>query len=125
MRHGVRSALGAACLAVAFSGCGSSGGGGAYVAPTGPAVKTVAIESSNFHFTPDKVSVPAGIIEFKLTSTDGQHSLVIEGIPGFQVEAASGESGTGKVELKKGKYNFSCNIPGHRAQGMVGTITVG
>jgi plastocyanin len=122
-----RSRTAAAALALgalAFAGCGSSGGG-AYTVPTGPVVKTVAIESSNFRFKPSKISVPAGVIKIDLTSTDGSHSLVIEGIPGFMVEADSGGSGTGKVKLSKGKYTFYCNVPGHRASGMVGTITVG
>jgi uncharacterized cupredoxin-like copper-binding protein len=28
------------------------------------------------------------------------------------------------VNLKAGKYTFYCSVPGHRAGGMVGTLTV-
>lgn len=110
---------------VALVGCGSSGGGAAYVPPKGPAVDTVTIKGDHFAFVPDKVQVPAGIIDFKLHAIDTQHSFVIEGIPGFQIEAASGQTASKKIKLEKGKYTFYCNIPGHRAAGMEGTLTVG
>jgi uncharacterized cupredoxin-like copper-binding protein len=113
-----------ALAAVALVGCGSSGGGTPYVAPTGPAIKTLTFDADQLAFTPNKVTAPAGILEIKLASQDMTHSLVIEGLPGFQLEAGSGSSATGKVDLKPGKYTFYCDIPGHRAAGMEGTITV-
>ncbi|MGZ4691604.1 MAG: plastocyanin/azurin family copper-binding protein [Acidimicrobiia bacterium] len=111
--------------ALTLAGCGSSGGGGAYVQPTGPPVKSVTITGDHFKFAPSTITVPPGIVQFTLKSQDIGHSFVIEGIPGFQIEADSGSSGTGKVKLKKGKYTFYCNVPGHRAAGMQGTLTVG
>ena len=109
--------------AVALAGCGSDSST-SYTEPTGPPIKTVKISGSSFKFTPSKVTVPAGIIQFDLDSTDIQHTIVIKGIPGFQVEAGSGGSGSGKVKLSKGTYTFYCNIAGHEAAGMKGTITV-
>ena len=54
------------------------------------------------------------------------HTLVFDGaFPGFMLEVSGGgDTSTGKVDLKPGKYTFYCNITGHRAQGMEGTITV-
>ena len=109
--------------AVSFAGCGSDSGG-TYVAPTGPPVKTLKVSAKNLAFTPNKLESPAGIIQFDLTSTEGLHDLVIDGVPGFQVEVTSGGSSSGKVKLKAGKYTFYCDLPGHRAGGMVGTLTV-
>ena len=103
--------------------CGSDSGG-AYVPPTGPPIKTFQISADNFSFAPSKISAPAGILQFDLKSADGLHDLVIEGIAGFQVEVTSGSARSGKVDLKAGKYTFYCDIAGHRAQGMVGTLTV-
>ena len=118
----VAAALAVAALSVA--GCGSDSSTSAYVPPTGPPVKTIQLSGENFAFIPSTISAPAGILQFNLKSTDGLHSLVIEGIAGFQVEVTSGSSSSGKVDLKAGKYTFYCDIPGHRAAGMVGTLTV-
>jgi plastocyanin len=108
-----------------LAGCSSDSGGGGYVAPTGPPVKTIKLSAKNFAFGPAKVSSPAGIIQFDVESTDGIHDLVIEGQPGFQIEVSgSGSKASGKIKLAKGKYTFYCDISGHRAQGMEGTLTV-
>ena len=46
-------------------------------------------------------------------------------VPGFQLEVEGGGSTTSeKIDLKPGKYTFYCDILGHRAQGMEGTLTV-
>ena len=120
MAAGAALALGA----VALAGCSSDSGGGAYVPPTGPPVKTLQVSAKNFEFTPNKLTSPAGIIQFDLSDTDGMHDLVIEGQPGFQIEVSSGATASGKIKLKAGKYTFYCDISGHRAQGMEGTLTV-
>jgi plastocyanin len=115
--------VGVAMAAVVAAGCGSDSGG-AYVAPTGPAIKTFSISATSYSFSPKRLSAPAGILEFRLKSQDINHSLVIEGVPGFQIESGSGETASAKVALKAGKYTFYCDISGHRAQGMEGTLTV-
>ncbi len=121
----VRSAAIAATMmgAVALAGC-SSDSSTTYTPPTGPPKETVEISGSSFEFTPSSVTVPAGIIQFDLTSTDIQHSIVIRGISGFLIEAGRGQTASGKVELSEGTYDFYCNIPGHETAGMKGTITV-
>lgn len=118
--------LGAALVvgSLVFAGCGSDSGGTPYVAPTGPAIKTLSISAKNFAFTPSALSAPAGILQIDLTSSAGTHDLVIEGLPGFQLEVSDGGHTSGKVLLKKGKYTFYCSIPGHRSAGMEGTLTV-
>ena len=37
---------------------------------------------------------------------------------------AAGQSGSGKFDLTPGNYVMFCNLPGHFAQGMYGTVTV-
>ena len=109
--------------ALAVAGCSSSSGSSSYVPPTGAPVKTLNISASNFAFAPNTLTSPAGVIQINLKS-DGLHDLVIEGLSGFQVEATSGNSVSGKVKLAKGKYTFYCDVAGHRARGMEGTLTV-
>jgi plastocyanin len=110
--------------AVALAGCGSDGGSSSYVEPKGPPVKTFEIVGTSYAFTPKNLTGPAGILEFRLTSKDIQHSLRIKGVDGFLIEAGSGKTASGKVKLEAGKYTFYCDIPGHESQGMVGTLTV-
>ena len=110
--------------ALAIAGCSSSSGSKSYVPPAGPPVKTFNISASNFAFAPNTLTSPAGVIQINLKSTDGLHDFVVEGVPGFQVEVTSGNSSSGKIKLAKGKYTFYCDVAGHRAQGMEGTLTV-
>jgi len=114
------SAVAAAC------GGGGGGGGSSYKQPSGPAQMTIDIKGGNFFFDPKNPQAPAGVDAIKLTSEGGQHTLVFAGgkVPGFKLEASSGNSAQLKVNLKPGKYTFYCDIPGHRAAGMEGTLTV-
>jgi plastocyanin len=115
-----------AVLAACGGGGGGGGGGASYKQPSGPAQQTIDIKGGNFFFDPKNVDAPAGIDAIKLSSQGGLHTLVFAGgkVPGFKLEAASGNSEQLKVNLKPGKYTFFCDIPGHRAAGMEGTITV-
>jgi len=40
-------------------------------------------------------------------------------------DVEAGDSKSGEFNLKPGKYVMFCNLPGHYAQGMYGTLTVG
>jgi len=119
-------ALAGALLAGCGGGGGSSGGGGGFREPAGPAVQTLKIDAHNFAFDPDKITAKPGVTAIDLTSTGGSHTLVFDGkFSGFQLEVSgSGDHQQMKVDLKPGKYTFYCDLPGHRAQGMEGTITV-
>jgi plastocyanin len=117
----VLALLAVGALAVA---CGGDDGGTAYVPPTGPAVKTLEITGTNFKFTPNKLTAPAGIIEIVFTSDDTIHDLRIKGVAGFILESTGGETDSGKVELEPGKYEIYCTQPGHESAGMKGTLTV-
>ena len=124
MRRGFAAAVLAAVLLVAGAACGSGDGTGAYTPPTGKPVKTISVQASSFKFVPDKIIAPPGILEFKLTSEDIQHSFRIKNVDGFMIEAGGGKTATGKVKLPAGTYTFYCDIPGHEAAGMKGTLTV-
>ena len=117
-----------AAAAIAMLGACGGGGGGAsgYKQPKGPAQQTLEIKAGNFFFDPKDPTLPAGVNAIKLTSENGLHTLVFDNgkVPGFRLEASSGNSDELKVDLKPGKYGFHCDIPGHREAGMEGTLTV-
>jgi uncharacterized cupredoxin-like copper-binding protein len=107
--------------------CGGGGGGGSsYKQPKGPAQTTIDIKGGNLFFDPKNPDAPAGIDAIKLESEGGTHTLLFDNgkVPGFKLEASSGQSDELKVDLKPGKYTFFCDIPGHREGGMEGTLTV-
>lgn len=118
----------AVATAALVSACGDGGGGSSssYKQPKGPAQTTVDIKGGNFFFDPKNPEARAGVDAIKLTSEGGLHTLVFAGgkVPGFKLQAASGKSDELKVDLKPGKYEFFCDIPGHREAGMDGTLTV-
>ncbi|MET0627073.1 MAG: plastocyanin/azurin family copper-binding protein [Acidimicrobiia bacterium] len=97
-----------------------------YVEPKGPAAATITIKASNFSFDPDKVTADAGVAKLELEDAGGIHTLVFDDgkVPGFQLEVTGDGTDAKKIDLKPGKYTFYCDITGHRAQGMVGTLTV-
>jgi len=120
------------CLGLVASACssGSGGGGGpksvTITAPSGGGTPTLTIEAHDVYLRPNQVKAPAGKLNIKYVE-DGaqQHTLVIQDLKGFELKVGPGEKDdSGTVDLKPGEYTFYCSIPGHRAQGMQGTITV-
>jgi uncharacterized cupredoxin-like copper-binding protein len=104
---------------------GSAGGGAAATGPGG----TVDLSATDFKFTPSDPTVKSGEVTFVLKN-DGQttHSLEIEDVNGedqeLEGDVSPGDSGTLKVNLSPGKYEFYCPVDGHKEQGMEGEITV-
>jgi uncharacterized cupredoxin-like copper-binding protein len=131
-------ALGAA-FAVPIAGCGggddddtSADTGEATQASTtggGGAGGTVDMSAVDFRFDPSDPTVKSGEVTFNLTN-DGQapHSLEIEDVNGedqeIEGDVSPGQSGTLKVNLPPGKYEFYCPVDGHKQLGMTGEVTV-
>ena len=105
--------LGAALVvgSLVFAGCGSDSGGTPYVAPTGPAIKTLSISAKNFAFTPSALSAPAGILQIDLTSSAGTHDLVIEGLPGFQLEVSGTQLPLSLIDARSKELEVQLAIP--------------
>lgn len=128
-RLGAVAAVAAFAIGLAACGGGSSGGGGSssYKEPSGPPVKTINIDAANLFFRPKDPVSPPGIIDVALKNVEsGAHTLVFEGVPGFELQVSGdGDTDAKKIDLAKGKHVFYCTIPGHREAGMEGTLTVG
>jgi plastocyanin len=126
---------------LAASGCGGSGAHSASSAsgtPTAPGATAVekagklALEadpSGRLAYTTDRATATAGLVTISMRNMSGiMHNVAIQsgatgpvlGHTGFQSDGTSSFS----VELKPGTYTFFCQAPGHRAAGMLGTLTV-
>lgn len=98
------------------AGGGEDGGGG------GPAV-WVAVDLG---FPEAPSEVPAGAVDVELDNQGAiEHNVTIEELDDEKIlDATGGSTDSGSVELEPGDYTFYCNVPGHRAAGMEGTLTV-
>lgn len=83
-----------------------------------------SFESANFSFKPSAITVKANEpVTFNFANT-GFHTFTIDEL-GVDVDLRSKPSGAVTfTPTKKGTFSFYCAIPGHKASGMSGTITV-
>src|SRR5262245_57541623 len=125
-------------IVLTLAACGGGGGGGGGGdhgssegnAPVAPGAREIAVDARSFEFDPSAIDVNAGEdVAIKLHSEDQTHDFVIEA-KGQEpkehvVQVAGGKTASGGFSIAEpGKYTFYCSLPGHRAAGMVGTITV-
>jgi len=87
--------------------------------------REVEVSARSFAYDPDALSAEVGEdIAVVLTSTDILHDFVIDELDAH-VAADGGETASGGFTAQKaGTYTFYCSVPGHRAAGMEGTLTV-
>ena len=118
----------AAGLMIAACGGSSSNQAGSSGASSGGASsggKTVAVAADPGGAL--KLTAPSGKVTFNLTNKASiPHALEISG-HGIEAKTSTVTGGTASVtikDLKPGTYEFYCPVPGHRAAGMQGTLTV-
>jgi uncharacterized cupredoxin-like copper-binding protein len=84
----------------------------------------VTIVAKDIYFDAKQIDATAGPLAVTLKNEGAQqHDFKIDD-PEFKVAASPGGSKTGTVTLEPGRYAFYCDVPGHRAQGMNGTLVV-
>lgn len=129
----MRGAL-ALTTALTLAACGG-GGGKTPIDSGGPGNgSSFAVTASEWAFAPDAITTSAGAVV--VTVTNGgviEHDFTIEGtdlrVPAdaaVYVKAAGQDGSTVEetLELTPGTYTYYCSVPGHREQGMEGTLTV-
>jgi plastocyanin len=90
----------------------------------------VTIETPDTKFNVKTINTTPGDLEITLVEKSNiEHTLVVEDADGTTVGgklavSGSGDTDTGTYPLEAGEYVFFCDIPGHRGQGMEGTIVV-
>jgi uncharacterized cupredoxin-like copper-binding protein len=110
----------------------------AHATPKATVINVWAGKPTELGFTLSKASgIPAGPVTFKVTNVGvAFHDFEICSAPTVGGAKNScvgkvtkvlhnGQSATLTVTLKKGKYEFLCNVAGHAASGMKGLIGVG
>jgi uncharacterized cupredoxin-like copper-binding protein len=98
----------------------------------GAVLQTMQVSEREYSISPASIDLPrAGTYEFEVTN-DGQiaHAFNIEESGGGN-EAETGDIEPGETKTVRftfsgdGSFEMYCPVPGHRGQGMEGTITVG
>ena len=126
MTSATRVFLLALTLAALVACGGSSGGSSSNGAPAGSTSVTVV----DFQFKPKAMSVSAGkVVFFLINNGQTAHDMVVADSTGKSVARSSlvqpGDTFTFTIDnLAAGSYVFYCDVPGHRASGMEGTLTV-
>lgn len=122
MPRRVRPTLAAVALGLAIA-LGACGGG----APD-PATPVIAVEATEYEFSPAAIEVPAGRVTFRVHNA-GTEEHEFEIFRGDQVvdEVEGLVPGLTKdltLTLERGDYTFACKLNGHDLLGMSGTLSV-
>ena len=142
-RSGILAVAAIAALVPLAAGCGSSSSSGASATTSaststsgatqtsgqstnGATVLNIQASASELAYVPNTLSAPAGRITIRMTNPSQlQHSVALA-VSGVAPGAVVGNGGVSEVTatLQPGTYTFYCTVPGHRAAGMTGTLTV-
>ena len=93
----------------------AAGGGG----------EEVTVESYDIYFEPEEITIPADTDVTVMLPNDGVtlHNFSIDEL-GIDVDIEPGATQEATINAPAGEYEYYCNVPGHEAAGMVGTLIV-
>jgi nitrite reductase (NO-forming) len=86
---------------------------------------TVELDAGDFFFRPNAVTIPAETpVTFRIENVSKiPHNFSIDELR-VSLAIPPGQARRVTITAPAGRYAFYCNLPGHRAAGMVGTLTV-
>jgi mono/diheme cytochrome c family protein len=102
-------------------------GAGKPVAASGGKLLLPADPTGQLAYITKVATAPAGALEIDSKNAASiPHDISLEGngVTAHGKTVQGGATSSIKVTLKPGKYTFFCSVPGHRAGGMEGTLTV-
>ena len=89
------------------------------------ALRRFPVQAQDVKFDVGTINAEAGELEVTLLEKGKQqHTFVIRGHEGKLAVTPSDETDSGSFELEPGEYEYYCDVPGHEAQGMKGTLVV-
>jgi mono/diheme cytochrome c family protein len=98
------------------------------IAAAGGKLEIDANPTGALAFASTKATAPAGSVELlSMNESPIQHNIALKQPGGEVVEGpVVGTGGTSRLQadLKPGRYEFVCTVPGHEEGGMKGTLTV-
>ncbi|MEZ5170654.1 MAG: cupredoxin domain-containing protein [Acidimicrobiia bacterium] len=100
-------------------------GGHAENSAVAPGARTIEVSATSFEYGTPTIEATVGEdIEIVLTSDDVEHDFIIDEFEAH-VSAEPGETASGGFTASEaGEYTFYCSVPGHRDEGMEGTLVV-
>jgi plastocyanin len=118
--------LGVCSAAAVAASAGALAAGGVLKKCLHPRVTTVKVSEFEYGFTlSPKGAIPCGKVTFKQKNTgSSQHNFNIQGVKSGALIPAGGSTTFTIKLLRPGKYDYVCDVLGHAALGMTGTLTV-
>ena len=113
---------------VALAACGSASSGSTQ--PTSVTGADVTVVAKDISFDQKQYSASAGSVTIAYVNKGSLvHTMVLEDpqgttVSGFRLVAAPGKTVTGAVTLTAGTYTMICDVPGHKAAGMIAKLVV-
>ena len=115
-------------IATLAAGCTSRGTGTPHQPPPQDGRPSTTVVLRDFEFEPRPLKVKAGRVRFLLLNRGSvDHDFMIPSLGAIDHEQDLVKPGQSKVidlELKPGRYEAICTVPGHRDAGMVVQIEV-
>jgi plastocyanin len=121
----VVAAVAGAALLGACGGDDDDGGGESVSVTDG----RVTVEAEDTKYDITQIDTVPGLLDVTMVQRGNlDHTFVVEDADGNDLDGKLAVNGqdedSGTFELEAGEYEYFCDIPGHRGQGMEGTLVV-